>query len=285
MPTHPSVPRGARRRPLTPTSLAAVLCALTLAACVGGDEAAPDETPAPAAMSGSGPSGLAALLADGHAIFGIFSGEHTREGGAAMAANQETDFVFYSLESGPFDIEALEAYMEGMAAAAGERGPHPVLLRVPPPHQAPATHAQVMEARAAGVDGIVYPHVQTAGHARVAAEALGDGVWPTDPDGHLLNVLIIEDREGIENARAILEAGGVSVAIPGPGDLRRAYEGDMVAVEEAIQHVLALCLEMDIPCGITAGVDDIATRLQQGFRVIIVTRPEALAVGKAAAGR
>jgi hypothetical protein len=32
-------------------------------------------------------------------------------------------------------------------------------------------------------------------------------------------------------------------------------------------------------------VDDIAERLTQGFRVIIVTQPEALVVGKRAAGR
>ena len=57
------------------------------------------------------------------------------------------------------------------------------------------------------------------------------------------------------------------------------------AVEAAIQSVLAACKEFDVPCGITAGVDDIAERIEQGFRMIIVTQPEALAVGRAAAGR
>ena len=42
---------------------------------------------------------------------------------------------------------------------------------------------------------------------------------------------------------------------------------------------------LDVACGITAGVDDIAERLEQGFRLIIVTSPEALSVGRAAAGR
>jgi hypothetical protein len=59
----------------------------------------------------------------------------------------------------------------------------------------------------------------------------------------------------------------------------------MVAVEGAIQTVLAACLEFDVPCGITAGVDDIGTRIEQGFRFFIVTQPEAIAVGRAAAGR
>lgn len=78
---------------------------------------------------------------------------------------------------------------------------------------------------------------------------------------------------------------GVSVVIPGPGDLRRAYEGDMEAVEAAIQTVLAECLAADVACGITAGPDDIGERLDQGFRLIIVTSPEALTVGRAHAGR
>jgi|TARA_B100000315_G_C14554195_1_gene577334 hypothetical protein len=48
---------------------------------------------------------------------------------------------------------------------------------------------------------------------------------------------------------------------------------------------LAACLEFDIPCGITAGVNDIAERLDQGFEMIIVTEAEALSVGRRAAGR
>lgn len=264
-----------------------------LLACVAAVGCSADAPPSEAdgsapSMSAAGdaePVSVAELLADGQAVFGIFSGDHTREAGAAMAANRETDFVFYSLESGPFDIAAMEEYMAGMSEAAGAAGPHPVLLRVPPPHDETATRDQVAQGLAAGVDGIVFPHVQDAAQAAVAVDAMGTNVWPARADGAHVNVLIIEDQEGIGNARAIMETGGISVAIPGPGDLRRAYEGDMVAVEGAIQQVLELCLEMDVACGITAGVDDIAERLDQGFRVIIVTEPEALAVGRQAAGR
>ena len=54
-------------------------------------------------------SAVVGLLVAGQPVFGIFSGEHTAEQGAAMAQNRETDFVFYSLESGPFDIPTLTA--------------------------------------------------------------------------------------------------------------------------------------------------------------------------------
>ena len=226
------------------------------------------------------------LLANGHAVFGIFSGEKTPEQGALMAGNRETDFVFYSLETGPFDIPTMQTYMAAMSEAAGDRQAHPVALRIPPIREDPgAVAGRVAEGLAAGVGAIVFPHVESAEDAALSAESLGNRVWPLHPEGDVINIVLIEDQVGIQNARAIVGTPGVSVAIPGPGDLRRAYEGDMEAVENAIQSVLAVCLELDVPCGITAGVDDIGERLEQGFRLIIVTQPEALAAGRAASGR
>ena len=64
-----------------------------------------------------------------------------------------------------------------------------------------------------------------------------------------------------------------------------AYEGDMEAVEGAIQAVLAACKEFEVVCGVTAGVEDIAERLEEGWGMIIVTEPAAVAVGRMAAGR
>jgi len=106
-----------------------------------------------------------------------------------------------------------------------------------------------------------------------------------NPEGDVLNVLLIEDVHAVDRADEIVSAAGAGVVIPGPGDLRRAYEGDMEAVEGAIQKVLASCLEFDVACGITAGADDVAARIEQGFRFFIMTDPAAVAVGRAAAGR
>lgn len=270
-------------------SILALLLTLSVGACAGGDappaeeagEAATEASPMPDAR-------LPALLASGEAVFGIFSGEHTAEGGAAMAQLRETDFAFYSLETGPFDMPALEGYLQGLATASAELGvePHPVILRIPPIHlDEVAAEEHVTQGLASGADGIVYPHVVTPEEAALSAELMGSELWPTNPTGDLVNVVLIEDQEGISNAREIVGTPGVSVAIPGPGDLSRAYEGDAEAVEEAIQTVLAACLELDVPCGITAGVDDITERLDQGFRFIIATDPDALAVGRDHAGR
>jgi 2-keto-3-deoxy-L-rhamnonate aldolase RhmA len=220
-------------------------------------------------------------------VFGVFSGEMTPGGGMAVVRKEGADFILYSLEDGPFDIATMQNYMRGMMDVAGadalER--HPVVLRVPPIGDAvDEARAHVAEALAAGVKGIVFPHVQTAEEAALSVEMLSDA-WPARPDGELINVLIIEDQAGIANARAIMSTPGLSVVFAGPGDLRRAYDGDMEAVENAIQTVLAACREFDVACGVTAGVDDVAARIEQGFQVIIVLEDEALPLGREAAGR
>ncbi|MAP40536.1 MAG: hypothetical protein CL879_13100, partial [Dehalococcoidia bacterium] len=60
----------------------------------------------------TGPDGdLARRLTNGEVIFGLFSGDKTVEQGARMAGHSDLDFVFYSLERGPFDLERMQAYV------------------------------------------------------------------------------------------------------------------------------------------------------------------------------
>ncbi len=270
------------------STIATLLLTLTAAGCA--QDGAPTEETESAAMSEPQPETSAhvpQLLQNGDAVFGIFSGDKTPEQGAAMVENREADFVLYSLESGAFDIPTMEAYLGGMneAAAAAGLAPHPVLLRTPPIHTDPdQIQDQVALALDAGAAGIVFPHVVDAAEAARSVELIRTAV-PGEPNRALVDVLIVEDHQGMLNAREIMATSDLSVVFAGPGDLRRAYEGDMEKVESAIQAILAACLEFDVPCGVTAGAHDIAERLDQGFRVIIVTEPEALAVGRAHAGR
>ncbi|MEJ2538823.1 MAG: aldolase/citrate lyase family protein [Gemmatimonadota bacterium] len=229
---------------------------------------------------------LVEMLQAGQPVFGVFSGPQTREQGAVMAAESDADFILYSMESGPFDVATMEAYLEGMEEAGGPMVMDrlPVVLRVPPIDDVEASRAQLDEAMPTGIAGIVFPHVARPDQAAASAELLTEA-WPQDPRGSRVNILIVEDREGIENVEEIMATPGLSVVFAGPGDLRRAYDGDMEQVEAAIQTVLEACLEYGVVCGVTAGVDDIAQRLEEGFGMIIVTEPEAVAVGKVAAGR
>ena len=259
------------------------------------------------------------LLDSGKPVFGIFSGEKT-PASAMEVVTTEADFIFYSMERGPFDVPGMQVYMQFMLDRADlvDRknlfNEHPIITRIPPIRDG-RVEAQDRTQRIldAGVHGVVYPHVESAEDAEHAVRSMryrpkglrpnGQGVaarywgvgredyvsradiWPASPVGELISMLLIEDKIGIENARAIVSTEGVSIVIPGPGDLRRAYEGDDVAIENAIQTVLAACKEFDVACGITAGPDDIEKRLEQGFRVFIVTSREAIAVGRRASAR
>ncbi len=194
--------------------------------------------------------------------------------------------MFYCLETDPWDIPTMTQFMSGMAEVSGERVPQALTLRIPPireGHEAAVGHIE--EGLAAGVDGLIFPHVENGDEVAVATDALGNRVWPTYAKGDVFSVVQIEDRSGVERVREIVSAPGVGVVLPGAGDLKKAFDGDMQAVENAIQIVLATCLEFDVPCGVTAGVDDVADRLEQGFRVIIATDLEALGVGRAAVER
>ena len=251
-----------------------------------GDPGASDPAAAEPAAAATSPAPVVNLIADGQVVFGIFSGPTTREQGALMGQNRELDFVFYSLESGPFDIMSTKVYMEGVAEGSGSEPPHPLVLRIPPIRNGvEAAQAHAAEALDAGVAAIVFPHVESADEAAVAVAAMGDDHWPGNPSGSLFSILIIEDRSGVERVDEIVATEGVSVVFPGPGDLRRAYEGDMEEVEAAIQTVLASCQRHGVPCGITAGADDIAERIEQGFRMFIVTEAAAVTPGRVAAGR
>lgn len=253
------------------------LALLVLTAC---EAPAPEATTTPAET----PS-LVAMLAAGTPVFGVFSGPKTAEQGEAIVAT-DADFVLYSMESGPFDVEGMTAYLDGMVAAGGDAilDELPVVLRVPAIDDEAASRARLDEALPTGIGGIVFPHVARPEQAAASARLLPDA-WHSGAAGSVVNILIVEDIEGIANVRDIVATPGLSVVFAGPGDLRRAYEGDMEAVEEAIQAVLAACKEFDVVCGVTAGVDDIAGRLEEGWGMIIVTEPEAVAAGLSASGR
>jgi 4-hydroxy-2-oxoheptanedioate aldolase len=112
-------------------------------------------------------------------------------------------------------------------------------------------------------------------------------VYPINPNGELASIFIIESEKGLANSREIT-AVRPTVAIPGPGTLRRVFKGDMTKVEEAIQTQFASCKAFDVPCGITANSSDIAKRIKEGFRFFVIydrDYADTINVGRTAAGR
>jgi 4-hydroxy-2-oxoheptanedioate aldolase len=77
-------------------------------------------------------------------------------------------------------------------------------------------------------------------------------VWPLDPDGEILVILMIEDTQGITNLADILKkVPGIGMILIGEGDLSqelgcpRQYENPRVL--EALQQVVKTCKEHEIP--------------------------------------
>jgi 4-hydroxy-2-oxoheptanedioate aldolase len=120
-------------------------------------------------------------------------------------------------------------------------------------------------------------------------------VWPLDPTGELLAVIQIESREAVQNIGEIISVPGVGAIFIGPSDLSAdlGLPPTHPLVEQAIQTALKACLDHGIPCGITTGPQDVATRIEQGFRFVTVGGDggispwthEALRIGREAAGR
>jgi hypothetical protein len=234
---------------------------------------------------------MARALEDGGTVFVIRPSELTAEQGAWTAGVTDADYVFTTLERGPWDMAGLSAFLQGMrqavATSPGSMRQTPVLLRIPPLHELgfDSTRARVQEALGVGVSGIIFPHVTSRTEIQQSLDALGEHGWPRNPHGQVVAVHMIEDRASVENARELVVTPGVEVIFLGPMSLTTSFENDSTAVEGAIQSVLALCKELDVACGITAGADDVAERVRQGFRFLVVREPEVLAAGKAATGR
>jgi 4-hydroxy-2-oxoheptanedioate aldolase len=104
-------------------------------------------------------------------------------------------------------------------------------------------------------------------------------VWPLNPDGDLMAIVMIESAEGVKNVDAIAATPGVGALFLGQGsDLSHSLgvPQNSPEVEQAFQTILKACLAHNTPCGITAtSSDNIAKRLREGWKMIRTT-PDAL---------
>jgi 4-hydroxy-2-oxoheptanedioate aldolase len=99
-------------------------------------------------------------------------------------------------------------------------------------------------------------------------------LWPLNPEGELLAIVMIETREAIKNIEEILKVPGLGGAIIGPADLSLALgagnpapQTTAPAVEAATATVAKACVALKKLCG-TFEVSDVKARVAQGFRLI-----------------
>jgi len=97
-------------------------------------------------------------------------------------------------------------------------------------------------------------------------------VWPLNPNGEILVVIMCEEVRAIQNLPKILdEVPGIGVVLIGEGDLSqdmgfpRQYDHPKVAA--AIDEILAICKQYKVPCGHPhVDAKNVDVLLEKGFR-------------------
>lgn len=95
-------------------------------------------------------------------------------------------------------------------------------------------------------------------------------VWPLNPDGELLAIMMIETAQGLENVDAIAAVPGVGALFVGPADLARSLgvPGNDPAIEEALETILAACLAHDVACGKSMSAEEMPGRIADGWKML-----------------
>lgn len=275
------------------------------------------------------------LLANGQAVFGVLSFDYSLDNARALASSG-LDFIMIDMEHAPFDIERLRLFLLGMTdkrmiQEKGSLQPNVVpLVRIPATGNEDLVW-QVKQVLDVGVFGVIVPSVNTREEAELVVRALRypqlngaddyepaglrgrnpanaswywgirdyhakADVWPLDPAGELLAIIMIESPEAVANIDDIISVPGISVIFIGPSDLSTSMgyaSAEAPEVEAAIQTVLQACITSGVPCAITTGANTVEARIEQGFRFVTVGADgglsgfaiDALNRGRTAAGR
>lgn len=101
-------------------------------------------------------------------------------------------------------------------------------------------------------------------------------VWPLNPEGEMLAIVMIETTPGVEHVNEILNVPGIGGIMLGPADLRASVairtkaEGVPAATEAAIQTALKACLAKKNKICAIAGVPaaDRDRRVKEGWHMI-----------------
>jgi len=119
-------------------------------------------------------------------------------------------------------------------------------------------------------------------------------VWPLAPQGEILVVIQCEETRAIDNLPKILqEVPGIGVVLIGEGDLSqelghpRDYDHPVVA--DAINSILKICKEHNVPCGHPhPDGKNIERLVSNGYRFLMPTAPRSFAIleqGRKLSGR
>lgn len=218
---------------------------------------------------------------------------YTKEGAAKLGANPLYDFVFLNLE-GSYDPAAARTVVDGLRGVQSTGPRKTVIVRIPSIESdgVEATRTRVKEVLAAGADGITIPHIRSVDEAKTALGFFQEAkanVWsPSNPNGTVIAMLMVEDPDAVAAAGQIADLKGLSVLACGIGSLRQALKGDAAGAEAGTQKVLVETKRTKLPNMLTANPQDVQQRVKEGFLGLLGQGPsvdEMIKVGRQAAGR
>lgn len=202
------------------------------------------------------------------------------------------DYVFIENEHFIYDLETIEHVVR--ACQLTHTFP---LLRLPDINE-----AQIKQCLDAGVQGIVFPHVDTKKEAEDivkfgkyfprgergfsnSSRACQYGLLEMDAYRKIANektwlMPMIESRQGVENAYDIIHSGCDAINV-GPMDLSESYgylgEQDRQEVQDGIDKIISLCREAKIPvAGPAATPQKAVEMIRRGFNMITFSSDTAM---------
>ncbi len=200
-------------------------------------------------------------------------------------------------------------FVKGMAAGGSLKWSHPLAVKTPEILPDPAlARERIGKQLNLGASTIVMVDVQNAEEVKQGLDAMRPrakggsrpddvgmapslwgmseqaykekaDVWPLNSQGELAAWVIVESKEGLAKIREIAAVKGIAALFPGAGTLRGVFSStdasgkrvfDEAGWEAAIQSVLAACKEFSVPCGYPANLNDVETRMKQGFSVFVI---------------
>jgi 4-hydroxy-2-oxoheptanedioate aldolase len=96
-------------------------------------------------------------------------------------------------------------------------------------------------------------------------------VWPLNPEGDLLCIIMIESAEGLKNADKIAAVPGVGMIFPGAAvdlSLSMGVPSTSPEAEAGLQTILKACLAHNVPCGVVANASDVQKRVREGWKYL-----------------
>ena len=268
-----------------------------------------------------------AKLAEGKTVYGLNTGDlslvNARDTARAPVDFVYVDMEHNPLDFPALHLFLMGMSDRGMVLKKGNLQPNVALLARFPP-EADQSQWVVKQALDIGLHGVIFNGVDRKEQAMIAVKSMrypqlkgskyyepngirgaapgnatwiwgisGDeyerhaDLWPLNPEGDLLAMLMIESVEGLENVDAIASTPGVGALFLGAGnDLTHSMgvRPGSPEVEAGFQKVLTACKAHKIGCAITANTaNDVARRVKEGWNIIRSTVP-AIIAGRALLG-